>query len=387
MKIGVVIDRLNFGGVEKIAIEQVLALRKLGEDAELVVLREKAVVSNAFPDLIKQVPVTYLDRRLPSFFRLSFPFPLLHFFSSFHVTYPFLLPFVVKRNEYDYFIVHSSYTCFSAISLKKTRGIKFSGFIWDPSSYIMERVYSSSILAPLFWVMKKAAYAVDKFVIKNMDMVLAGGAAHNEFIHKVDPNKTLKVIYPSVHPIKKPVKKDDYVLMVTAWKEGKNPEYLVELLKELPGLHIKMAGKWLDPSYRSSFEKLLKDNKLTRQVELVGEVTEAQLATLYSKATVILQTNDDRGFGMSALEAAGRGTTFIIPEGQGVGALFTDKKEGFYTKERDTKAIAKLLKKFAEDKKLAIEMGNTAWRKVTENYSWERHAEELKSVVKSQLKG
>ena len=44
MKIGVLIDRLNFGGVEKIAIEEVAALRKINEDAHLLILRRKAVV-------------------------------------------------------------------------------------------------------------------------------------------------------------------------------------------------------------------------------------------------------------------------------------------------------------------------------------------------------
>ena len=68
MKIGVLIDRLNVGGVEKIAIEEVRALIEAGHDAYLVVLRRKAVVENAFPDLLKDVPVIYLDDRLPSIF-------------------------------------------------------------------------------------------------------------------------------------------------------------------------------------------------------------------------------------------------------------------------------------------------------------------------------
>lgn len=382
MKIGILIDRLNVGGVEKIAIEQVTALRKLGEDASLVVLREKAVVPNAFPDLLKGVPIIYLDQRLPKIFKFSFQFPVFHFFSWFHLTYPFFLPFVTKKHEFDYLIAHGTYTCLSAVALKKIRKIQFSAFIWDPSSYILGRVYSNDFLRPVMWLLKKVAFVLDSFLINNMDKVLVGGPAHNKFIRKINPKKKIVTIYPSVHPIKKPLKKDEYVLMVTAWKMGKHPEYLVELLKKLPTVQVKMAGKWLDPEYRKSFEKLVKDNKLTKQIEITGEVTESQLAKLYSKAKVLLQTNDDRGFGMPAMEAAGRGTTFIIPKGQGVCSLFDNGKDGFYTKEKDTKRIVELLQRLFSDKDSAQKMGTRAWERVRDNYSWQQHAQQLTKVTK-----
>ncbi len=380
MKIGIVIDRLNVGGVEKIAIEQVIALRKLGEAADLVVLREKAVVPNAFPDLLRGVPVVYLDKRLPKIFRFSFGFPVFSFFSFFHLTYPFLLPFVVKKNEYDYFIVHGTYTSITAAALKKFRNLNFSAFIWDPASYILGRVYSKKFLKPVLWLFIKIAYRLDKYLIKKMDTVLVGGPAHNAFIHKIDPHKPIKTVYPSVNPIKKPVKKDDYVLMVTAWKEGKNPEYIVNILEVLPNLKIKMVGKWIDPDYQRRFTKLLKDRNFEKQVDIVGSVSEAELSEFYAKALILLQTNDDRGFGMPALEAAGSGTTFIIPRGQGVGEMFQDG-EGFYTKELDTAAITTLLKQLINDKKKAVELGNKAWEKVKNNYSWQKHAEQLVAII------
>lgn len=382
MKVGILIDRLNVGGVEKIAIEQVLALRKRGIDAYLVVLRKKAVVANPFPDLIGDIPIVYLDERLPRLLRGSFGFPVFHFFSLFHVTYPFFLPFVVKRHEFDYFIVHGSYTCLSAISLKKIKRIHFSAFIWDPTSYILERVYSNNFLSPVMWILKKTARLLDRFIINNMDNVLVGGKAHNKFIRAINPKKPIKVIYPSVHPAKKLLKKDNYVLMVTAWKKGKHPEYIIDVAEAVPGIQIKMVGKWVDPEYRRNFTKLLKKSSVAKQIQIVGEVNEAQLARHYSKAQILLQTNDDRGFGMPAMEAAGHGTTFIIPRGQGVCSLFKDGEDGYYTKECDTKTISSLLQKLTIDKKLTTTMGESAWAKVRQNYSWDKHAEQLEKLIK-----
>jgi glycosyltransferase involved in cell wall biosynthesis len=215
-----------------------------------------------------------------------------------------------------------------------------------------------------------------------MDTVLVGGAAHNDFINSLNPDKEIVVIYPSVHPIEKPVKiKKDFVLMVTAWKRGKSPEYIFEIVKAVPELKIKMVGIWIDILYRQEFDKLLDESGFDKQIEIVGEVNETQLSEYFSEARVVLQTNDDRGFGMPALEAAGHGTTFIVPEGQGVCMLFTNNKDGYYTKEKDTKTIVALLKTLIDDKDMAKSMGDKAWRKVVKNYSWENHAIALSKIV------
>lgn len=379
--IGVLIDRMNVGGVEKIAIEEVKALRKLGVNASLVVLSRKAVVENAFSDILEDVPVIYLDDRLPRVLKLTFKFPVFNFFSLFHITYPVFLPFVVKKNEFNYLIVHGTYTCFTAISLKAFRKIPFSTFIWDPVSYILGRVYEAKFLKPLMWALKKIAYLIDRWVIRSTEVVLVGGSAHNRFIHSIEKSKSIETIYPSVHPLIRLKKKKGYVLMVTAWKRGKSPEYVFELAKQLPKIKIKMVGKWIDPSYQEEFEAMIKTHELTAQIEIVGAVSESQLTGLYAAADILLQTNDDRGFGMPAMEAAGSGTTFIIPEGQGVCELFTNGKEGYYTKEKDTKKIVSLLRAAHSDPKNTLNMGKLAWEKVKNEYSWENHAKKLMSVI------
>lgn len=385
MKIGILIDRLNIGGVEKIAIEQVAALRRQGHDAQLVILRKKAVVQDAFPDLLKNIPIVYLDDRLLPIFKGSFRFPGFHFFSLFHITYAFFLPFVVARREFDYIIAHGTYTSLSATKFKKRNRIQFSSFIWDPASYILERVYTRRFLSPILETLKKLAKLFDTYLIDQMDHVLVGGKAHNAFIHSVSPGKSIEVIYPSVHPIEVQAKKKDYVLMVTAWKDGKHPEYILDIIEQIPSIHVKMVGKWIDPQYKKYFETLVKERGFNKKIDIIGEVNETQLSQYYKDARVLLQTNDDRGFGMPAMEAAAHGTTFIIPEGQGVGELFVDKKDGFYTKENDTKKIVSILTKLLNDKNLAETMGAHAMNKVKANYSWEQHAEKLVAIIKNSL--
>lgn len=382
MKIGILIDRLNVGGVEKIAIEQVKSLNLLGIEASLLVLCEKAVVKDAFKDLLIGTPVVFLDRRMPKPLKVSFKFPVFHFFSLFHITYPFLLPFFMKKKEYDFIIPHGTFTTFSAIGFKLHNKIRFAPFIWDPIGYILNRVYFKSFPKIIFIFLMKLAQYLDKLVVNFADFVFVGGTPHNDYIRKLKKGINIVVVPPSVHPsVKLATKKNDFVLMATAWKNGKNPEYIFEIVKCLPKIKIKMVGKWLDHKYYSDFLDKVKDSGYENNIEVVGEVNETELKKYYLEALVFLQTNDDRGFGMPALEAASNGTTFIIPKDQGVCALFTNEIDGFFTKEFDTKKISSILAKLLSNREMAIKMGKLAHKKVIENYSWKKHSADIIGAI------
>lgn len=381
MKIGVLIDRLNVGGVEKIAIEEVRSLKSVGEDAFLLILHSKPVVENAFSDLLIDVPIVYLDQRLPKLLRFSFKFPIFNFFSLFHITYPLLLPWVIKKNEYNFIVSHGTYTCFSAIAFKKFNKIPFAAFIWDPISYIISRVYAEKVSSLVGSVLKKLSVAVDKFILHNADVILVGGDAHNTYLRSLRADVNIIEIPPSVHPLKEiNDKKKDYILVVTAWKRGKNPEYLFEIIKKIPDINILLVGRWIDSEYRVEYEKEIAKRNVGKNITVVGEVSEKELVQYYKDALLVLQTNDDRGFGMPALEAAAHGTTFIIPKGQGVCKLFKDNVDGYYTKEKDTTAIASHLYTLINDTKQAYKMGRHAWEKVKSNYSWSNHANQLRKI-------
>lgn len=324
-----------------------------------------------------------MDQRLPKLLRFSFQFPVFHFFSSFHITYPLLIPFVFKKKEFDYLIVHSSYTAFSAIGIRKVTHIPYSVFIWDPIDYILGRVYSKKFNSLLIRFLHTVASFLDKQVVNNADVILVGGDAHNEYFKKLSPHKKIVIIPPSVHPVQSvATKKEKYLLLVTAWKQGKNPEYIFELMKRFNKLRVIMAGKWLDKKEFLSFHNQVKKMGYAKQINITGEISEKQLSMYYKKALFLLQINDDRGFGLPALEAAGHGTTFIIPKGQGVCNLFYDKIDGFFVKERDTESILKYIQKLYNHEELAKTMGKSAWEKVVKKYSWRQHAIQLRQVIK-----
>ncbi len=379
MKVAVVIDRIIVGGVEKIAIEEVRALRKLGHDASLVVLRRKTLSENAFADMLNDIPVEFLDDRIPSWLRLSFNMPLMKFFATFHITYPYILPHYVKKGEYDAIFSHGTYTSFSTIRIAKKAGVPLATLVWDPLLYILDRVYSSILPKPLTLIARPVLRGMDRYILTKGGVIVLGSTAHDKLVRSIVPSCTPRVLYPGVHPIEKQSKKAGYLLAVTAWKDGKNPEYFLEVARRVPNAKIRLAGKWIDPLYEQRYRKLLKENALEDRIELLGEVTEENLQSLYANATLLLQTNFDPGFGMPALEAAAQATTFVIPKGQGVCALFRNGVDGFYTNEHNLDQIAIDIELLLNDKSMASQMGISAWNRVRSQYSWEAHAKEFLS--------
>ena len=117
------------------------------------------------------------------------------------------------------------------------------------------------------------------------------------------------------------------------------------------------------------------------RVSVTGPVGEDNLLEAYSQALVFLQVRADVGFGLPALEAAGQGCTFIIPEGQGVCDLFSNGKDGFMVEEKNTDKILGLLRHLIERPEEAVSMGRDAWA-VAQDHSWKRHAKQIYEMVR-----
>jgi len=384
MKIGVLINSIEvFGGIGKIAVEQVKNLRKLGVDASLLVFQDWGN-ENKYREISDDIPIDRLARRLPETKRINRKIPFFTILNGAHFIYPFTLTPYVRDGEWDLIINHESYLTPLLLQLKKNRNIPFVQSIWDPVAYIVKRVYRSGplqLINPLLCLLGKYA---DKNFITKAEHIFLSGKPHYDYV--AGHSKKITTLYPSVYPQPEEslsLKPDPYVFTVTAWKKGKNPEYLFEIVENFPNIRIKMGGIWLDTEYQRQFISQVKSRNLENNIDVLGELTEAELKKYYTNARVVLQTNDDRGFGMPALEGAACATSFIIPKNQAVCELFADGVEGFFTVEHDTDKIISLLEKYISSQSFALEKGNLAYKKVRENYSWEQHCRKIIQVAEN----
>lgn len=384
MKLGIMIDRLNIGGVEKIAIQEVIALREIGVDAYLIILSRSAVVPNAFPDLLQGVPIDFLDDRLPGLLKFSFKIPFFSFFSLFHLTYPVFIPFVMRKTEYDFIISHNSYTAFTALSLSKFSSIPYAIYIWDPICYIIKKAYQTGPISKLNFILHRVAIFIDKALVVNARVVYVAGVIHFQYISEIiNKREKIHMLPPGYNTAKVlHLKRENYILAVTAWKKGKDLDKLIRLVASLDKIKLKIAGKWIQLDYLEEMQNYITELGLNNQIEILGELTEADLSKLYSKAFFTVIINNERGFGMAALEAAAHGCTFIIPDECGACNYFEDKVDGLYFKYDDVAELGRLISILLKDEDLALKMGHHAWITTQKSLTWRHHAERLLNAAK-----
>lgn len=383
MKIGVLIDRLNVGGVEKVAIEQVRALRELGADARLLVLRRESFVEQVL-DRLGTVPVEYLDDRMPSLLKFSFRIPPFYFFSIFHLTYPRLLLPWIKPKEWDYIVSHNSYTSITARRLAKSRDIPYALYVHDPVAYILDRVYLKGLLRklPVFGLGR----AVDTLLINAASAIFVAGSPHQEYLQQISKRLKVYVVPPGGRLRDNlPAARGEHFLTATAWKEGKQLEDLLQVLAKVGAARLKVAGTWVHNAYRTRIEHLIMELGLQNRVQIVGEVNDQQLADLFAESRASITVNEERGFGLAALDAASNGCTFVIPSTSGAARFFEKDVDGLYFEHGDILGLQHHVTRLLEDERLAYAMGMHAWETVRTKYTWKRQAEFVLNIISAKV--
>jgi glycosyltransferase involved in cell wall biosynthesis len=377
MKVGVLIDKITIGGVEKIAIEEVRYLNKAHIKADLLVLSNDYQEPTAFKELLEGVNIIHLEDRLSRLQKINFKIPFFSFFSVFHLTYPLFIPSKIDREEYDLIISHNIYTSFTAKAIQNKNNIPYRVYVHDHLTYLFKQGYSSKVKKLLLKTLLPAAKLADKSVLNSAEMVFVQGIDHFNELDSLMKDKTKKYfITPGHSLVSKVKKKDNYFLMATAWKKGKNVEALIDKIPSRSKIKFKLAGKWIHEDYRKQILDLIQKKHLQDSFEILGEVSENELNCLYQKTAAVIITSNEKGFGLPALEGAANGSTFIIPRNAGAAKEFIDKVEGFFYDYNDMKELIKLLD-FFSDLKMSEKMGKEALKKVTQKFSWQAHIKVL----------
>lgn len=384
-RIGVLIDQLLIGGVAKVAIEEVRYLKKFGYQADLLVLLQTRQKEN-IKLVDNEITVKFLSDKFPAIFKKSFKFPFFSYFSSFHITSPFVIDRAIKKNDYDLIISHGTYTCLSAIRLLKKLNMPYIAYIWDPVSYILKKVYSNTPLRILFPILKPVAYFIDNIIVKNSIATITGSKVHYKTLKSFDEDK-ISIVYPGCKDIKTyRNRREKIILSATRWDSGKKPEFLLEIIKRLNNeYNLIVAGDWLRDKEKAKFEKMIIDENLGSKVRVLGYVDINELEMLFSKAKVFVHPNFE-AFGMTGLEAASFGCPIIFPKGSGVTDLFEHGKQGFFPEEGNINEFVSYLNIILSDNDLALKMGKSAF-KTAKGHTFYEHVKKLSEIIENSFKG
>lgn len=382
-RVAVLIDRLVLGGVEKTAIEEVRWLRELGIDCRLLVLKRDPTVPDAFRSRLEAIPYEYLDDRIAPRLRTSLRLPGFYFFSLFHLLYAVLLPYHVKRKEWDVILSHNSYTTLSAWTLNRFRGIPYCMFIWDPIASVVVRAYTHGPIKFLRAVLLPIAKLVDRVLARGAQHTFLSSHSYEQYAGGLTVGKPRPVIVPpGCYPADAPRERTgDYVLAATSWKEGKQIEVLLRAAVEARGARLLIAGRWLHPEYRRRIDSMIDELGLSGRVQFEGEYDEAGMSRLARGALTMVTMNAELGFGMPSLEAAAQACTFVCPTVSGIAAYFKDGVEAFYYPEGDAHALAQALGPLLADPQRALAAGTAAWQRARSSLTWRHHADTIAETM------
>ena len=164
-----------------------------------------------------------------------------------------------------------------------------------------------------------------------------------------------------------------FVLAVGTLEPRKNLPRLVEAYRQLPEelQHrnpLLVAGRvgW------EAGETLAALNALGDRCRLLGRVSDARLATLYSRCTVFAYPSLAEGFGLPVLEAMQAGAAVLTSDRSSLPEVGGDAVE--YSDPTDVAAIRSALQHLLEDDERRAELSRRAVERAA-RFSWAHHAE------------
>ncbi|MFC1721529.1 glycosyltransferase family 4 protein [Patescibacteria group bacterium] len=385
-KIGIILGQIRqMGGVGIAAFEEVRNLRRLGYDAELIILMD--VPGFKYKDFTHGIPIRQLSHEFPKLFQKTFRIPGFSFLSAFHLFTPFLISKYIKRGEYDFIFAHETYNILSALKLWQKNRIPYGGFVWDPASYILPRVYRKRAVGLLLPIMKPIIKYYDRKLVRHSRFSTVCSNAHYKFVRSLSSRDNIKILHPGcdIESEAIPAKRGDYLLALSKWDIGKNPEFFLRVLKKLKNKKVKLiiAGNWVQEDFRREFISKVKQYGLGKRIEFIGRVAGEEKNKLFRDARFLIHPIFE-AFGMFALEAAAWDCASILPAGSGVNDIFKHGQSGFFPKEGDVTAFATCLDKVLADPKLAYDLGYKA-RKIAERNTWKHHTDRLAEYIESSL--
>ncbi|MEW5761020.1 MAG: glycosyltransferase family 4 protein [Candidatus Thermoplasmatota archaeon] len=220
----------------------------------------------------------------------------------------------------------------------------------------------------------KNAYKIPKVIIANSKY-------SKSYMHKCyGDNLNIKVLYLGVDTnIFKPMNKDrNIILSVGALNFAKCHDFVIRslsLIEDCPKLIIVGSGK--------EENNLLKiANKLNVDVEIKKDVSFNELSLLYNQAILTAIAYLNEPFGLTAIESMACSTPVVAVKEGGLCESIIDGKTGFSV-ERDEKKFATTIKKLLEDRELAIKMGEEGYKRVIENFTWEKTIKNLDEIIEN----
>lgn len=378
MRIAILLDQLNEGGVQRIALREAKELLRRGHAVELFVLfrtgREETLRE------LEGVPWHALNESMPWFLRRPIRIPPFRFLTTLHL----LGPHVVGRNfpapRFDILLCHGTTAGFTAQVINKFTHLPYVLFVYDPMTYIFEKIYRRGLLRALAIPVRRLIRRLERKLLRDASGILTL-SIHIDHLTSQGARRVTP-LSPGVDPLENvPQRRGDFLLAFSRWEPAKQPTLLLDLAEKLPEARFVIAGTWSDRREREAFREDLVRRRLESRVELRPNVNEDEKRTLFREARAWVHPHVE-AFGLAGLEAAATGCPIIMPAGSGLATLFEDGVHGFFPPQASPETFVEAVRTLANDERLAWRLGKAAWER-SKGFSWQEHIRKLEEMLRT----
>jgi len=386
MRVLIITENLQLGGVPKVALYEATWFKRLGIDVSLLLLENK--ISPAFYHIVLENGIRVIKSGISKFFG-SIKIPGFTYLSLSHLSSSF--PQFYNNSDLraikacDIILAHATYSLPTALTLSKLFRKKVIFFIHDPSYYILRVVYNKGIPHRL----SSLGIFIDEEVCRHATAIILQSHYHIRYF-SVCFSKKLKrlyVIYPGcnpsydIHTILK--EKKPFIVFHTKWDATKHigimPYVIKSILENLDYRDVTfiISGKWTSLNLLRTFVEGLNKYNVRKYVYITGPLKEKELEHLFRKSIIYIHLRRE-AFGMGALEAASQGCVPIVHSKSGVAELVTliSDKLTFDHPINIPRIVSEIF-----DQRTLKQLSTLAWM-VAQRFSWERHARSLLKILK-----
>ena len=342
MKIVQIIDSLEIGGAEKMAVNFANGLSKRIDFSGLVVTREEG---NLKSEIIDSVSYIFLKRKrtvdIPAIFRLR--------------NY-------CKKNKVDYLQAHSS-SYFTALLVKFV--YPRLKIIWHDHNGLIESISTKESFA-----LKIASFFFKGIIVVNYQLKAWAEKKLNCKNVIYLPNFTSIVDSTNEETVLKGIS-GKRILCLANLREQKNHFFLLEVAKKLklafPDWSFHLVGKDFGDEYSRQIKSLIKQGDLENQVFIYG--SKKDIKNILNQIDIAILTSKSEGLPVAFIEYGLSKKPVLTTKVGEIPLIIKDGIDGFMVDINDVDLFYQKLSQLILDEDLRSKLGNSFYETITENHT------------------
>ncbi len=344
MRIIQIIDSLDIGGSEKMAVNYANALSNRIEFSGLVVTRKEGELKK---QLIEKVHYLFLNRK-----------------STIDIMAVLKLRNFCKKNKINYLQAHSS-SFFTAILIKLT--LPKLKIIWHDHNGLSEFLSTRKSFA-----LKLASFLFDRVIVVNDQLKI--WAERELYCKKIIYLSNFTTLSKDEVPLTKLQGFDrKKILCLANLRIQKNHFLLLDVAEKILESHpewtFHLVGKDFNDDYSSQIKELIILKKMSENVFIYGSKNDT--TAIISQADIAILTSQSEGLPVVILEYGLSKKAVVSSEVGEIPSIINDGINGFLVPKYDKDKFFVSLLKLIQNETLREDMGNNLHKTILKNHSEE----------------